>query len=224
MKKWRVLCGVAAAVFAAAIWSRTTAPGLAQTTCPAGQPAIPSPGPGFVPTQDCAGWVPANYPAALGQPPLTTERARIARGLEIAPVPLNLQGLDRDLVGLGSYLVNGPGGCNGCHTSPAFLPDGDPFLGQPTAINVAGYLAGGAEFGPFVSRNITPDASGQPAGLSYDQFLQVMRQGTDFKHLPPPVPSPSLDLLQVMPWPEFRYMIDSDIRAMYEYLRAVPRR
>ena len=32
--------------------------------CPAGQPATPSPGPGFVPTEDCNGWVPANHPIA----------------------------------------------------------------------------------------------------------------------------------------------------------------
>src|SRR3954468_11148099 len=32
--------------------------------CPAGQPATPSPGPGFVPTQDCSGWVPVNHPLA----------------------------------------------------------------------------------------------------------------------------------------------------------------
>jgi hypothetical protein len=34
--------------------------------CPPGQPAAPQPGPGFVPTQDCQGWVPANHPAARG--------------------------------------------------------------------------------------------------------------------------------------------------------------
>ncbi|MEP6918066.1 MAG: beta-propeller fold lactonase family protein [Acidobacteriota bacterium] len=32
--------------------------------CPPGQPPLPSPGPGFVPTQDCLGWVPANHPLA----------------------------------------------------------------------------------------------------------------------------------------------------------------
>ena len=37
---------------------------------------------------------------------------RVARGFKIAPVPLNLRGLDRNEVGLGSYLVNAAGGCN----------------------------------------------------------------------------------------------------------------
>jgi hypothetical protein len=33
--------------------------------CPPGQPATPQPGPGFVPSIDCQGWVPANHPLAL---------------------------------------------------------------------------------------------------------------------------------------------------------------
>jgi uncharacterized protein DUF4331 len=32
--------------------------------CPAGLPPIPSPGPGFVPTQDCMGYVPVGHPSA----------------------------------------------------------------------------------------------------------------------------------------------------------------
>lgn len=34
------------------------------STCPPGLPATPSPGPAFVPTADCAGWVPADHPLA----------------------------------------------------------------------------------------------------------------------------------------------------------------
>jgi hypothetical protein len=40
--------------------------------------------------------------------------SRIERGFEIAPLPLNLDGKNRELVGLESYLVNA-GGCNDCH-------------------------------------------------------------------------------------------------------------
>jgi hypothetical protein len=29
-------------------------------------------------------------------------------------------------------------------------------------------------------------------------------------------------LLQVMPWPVYRNMTDRDLRAIYEYLRAIP--
>ena len=149
--------------------------------------------------------------------------SRIRQGYSIAPVPLDLQGRNRALIGLGSYLVNGVGNCVSCHTiGGGFVAGGNPFLGQPPVINVAAYLGGGASFGPFVSRNLTPDAQGLPAGLTFGEFEQVMRHGTDLKHLAPPVPSPTLDLLQVMPWPAHRHMTDWDLRAIYEYLAAVP--
>ena len=53
--------------------------------------------------------------------------SRIRQGYSIAPVPLDLQGRNRALIGLGSYLVNGAGGCFGCHTiGGGFLPGGSP--------------------------------------------------------------------------------------------------
>jgi hypothetical protein len=150
-------------------------------------------------------------------------QSRIRQGFAIAPVQLKLGGLNPALVGLGSYYVNGSAGCIGCHTSPTYLTGGNPFLGQPELINKAGYLGGGAAFGPvIVSRNLTPNSSGKPAGLTLDEFFEVMRHGTDLKNLAPPVPSPTMDLLQVMPWPEYTKMTDRDLRAIYEYLRAVP--
>src|SRR5882724_725186 len=63
------------------------------------------------------------------------EESRIQRGFEIAPVPLNLQGKNRALVGLGSYIVNAVGDCNGCHSAgPATefaSPAGNPYLLSP---------------------------------------------------------------------------------------------
>jgi hypothetical protein len=41
------------------------------------------------------------------------EASEIQQGFAIAPVPLNLAGKNRALVGLGSYIVNGQGDCNG---------------------------------------------------------------------------------------------------------------
>ena len=150
-----------------------------------------------------------------------TEESQIQQGFAIAPVPLNLKGKNRALVGLGSYIVN-TGGCNDCHTNPSFEEGHDPFLGQPEQINVAGYLAGGVAFGPFISRNLTPNADGLPAGLTFEQFLHVLRTGEDLDFLPPHVPSDTNDLLQVMPWPVFGKKTDRDIRAIYEYLRSIP--
>jgi hypothetical protein len=151
--------------------------------------------------------------------------SRIARGFAIAPVRLDLRGKNRAMVGLGSYLVNATGGCNDCHTNPPFAPGGDPFLGQPKEINADRYLAGGTAFGPFVSRNITPRASnGLPANLTFQQFKTTIRTGADLKHRPPFVPSEDNDLLQVMPWPVYQDLTDQDLRAIYEYLRAIPSR
>jgi hypothetical protein len=73
-----------------------------------------------------------------------------------------------------------------------------------------------------VPRNLTPNAAGNPAGLTLDQFLQVMNHGTDLKGRAPFVPSQANDLLQVMPWPVFSKMSDREQRAIYEYLRAIP--
>lgn len=150
------------------------------------------------------------------------EQQEINKGFAISPVPLNIGGRNRNLIGLGSYIVNAQAGCNDCHTNPPYTPGRDPFLGQSPRINKEHYLAGGTEFGPFVSRNLTPDVNGLPAGLTLQEFFQVMRRGTDFEHRAPHVPSAEKDLLQVMPWPVYRNMTDRDIRSIYEYLRSIP--
>jgi hypothetical protein len=145
----------------------------------------------------------------------TSDAERIARGFKIAPVPLNLAGLDRNLVGLGSYIVNSQGGCNDCHTNPPYATGGNPYLGQAKRINKAGYLAGGTSFGPgIVSANITPDAKGRPAGLTLGEFVELIRTGRD--------PDDARRLLQVMPWPVFQDMRYNDLQAIYSYLRAIP--
>lgn len=150
-----------------------------------------------------------------------SEESQIRRGFAIAPVHLNLRGKNRALVGLGSYIVN-TSGCNDCHTEPPYVLGHDPFLGQPEMINRDRYLAGGMAFGPFISRNLTPNAAGRPAGLTFEQFRHVLRTGEDLDFLPPHVPSDTKDLLQVMPWPVFAKKTDRDLRAVYEYLRAIP--
>jgi hypothetical protein len=145
----------------------------------------------------------------------------ILQGFEITPVPLNLIDKNPLLVGLGSYIVNAQGACNDCHTAPSYAPGGDPFLGEPEQINTEGYLQGGRVFGPFIARNLTPcDAAGQPAGLTLEEFITVMRTGADLKDAefePPDTP-----ILQVMPWVVYTKMTDCDLQAIYEYLRALP--
>src|SRR5258708_19526619 len=176
--------------------------------------------------------------------------SRIEQGFDIAPVPLNLDGKNKSLVGLGSYIVNAQSGCNGCHSqgpqteylapgNPYLLPPPNgPFLGKQQ-VNPATYLGGGRDFGPFpglqhlYSRNLTPDKTGRPeAGHTYEQFLTILRTGQHYNHIHPTstvppnapvVPAPfNGDLLLVMPWPEYQNLTDRDIRAIYEYLSAIP--
>ena len=172
--------------------------------------------------------------------------SRIQRGFEIAPVQLNLQGKNLALVGLGSYLVN-MGGCNDCHSAgppTQFVRGNNPFFGQPKKINPATYLGGGRDFGELpnppigsahiISRNLTPTPKTRlPEGdHTFQEFLEIMRKGTDFDGLHPTcagkpnsgcIPPPfNGNLLQIMPWPNFQELTDHDIRAIFEYLKDVP--
>src|SRR5262249_6001975 len=97
-------------------------------------------------------------------------------------------------------------------------------------------------FGALQSRNLTPDDSGKPRGLSEAEFIQVMRQGSDVsctKPNPPKyggvpdgvcaLPDPpgagvtyNPNVLQTMPWPTIHSMTDTDLKAIYAYLSALP--
>jgi hypothetical protein len=210
------------------------------------------------------------------------DRSVVQQGFDASPIPkakLNLKGRDPAQVGLGSYLVNGSGDCNGCHTFPRFLRpggtapgtngnftgnvtakgsnrnfgnpyldppgDGQPLNGQLQAnTNVDHFLAGGRCFGFFQSRNISPDDSGKPRGLTEAEFIQVMRQGKDISCDParpnPPTYGNVVDpvcsipeapgaghsfnagVLQTMPWPTYHSLTDTDLKAIYAYLSALP--
>jgi hypothetical protein len=159
---------------------------------------------------------------------------------------LKLEGLDLELVGLGSYLVNTMS-CNDCHDTGAaaqFTRGGNPFFGQPKVLNPKTYLGGGRDFGlisgppspHIISRNLTPSTkTGLPEGdHTFPEFLEILRTGKDFDHAHPNCSSSVItncfpatppfdgDLLQIMPWPNLKDLRDHEIRAMYEYLKAVP--
>src|SRR3984893_10470133 len=106
------------------------------------------------------------------------DAARIEQGLQIAPVHLTYSRHNRELVGLGSYIVNSVSECNGCHSAgpnTQWAPGHNPYfrLGTaftpPKADNPATSLGGGRDFGQIgpttpsnvsphiVSRNLTPD-------------------------------------------------------------------
>ena len=193
--------------------------------------------------------------------------SRVQQGFDASPIPkdqLNFKGKDPYLVGLGAYLVNAAADCNGCHTFPRFLRPGkpgnhpqygDPYLDAPPSVppqsltgqltantNITHFLAGGRCFGAFQSRNLTPDDSGKPRGLTEAEFIQVMRTGKDVscsKPNPPKyggvtdpvcsIPDPpgagvtyNPDVLQTMSWPTYHSMTDTDLKAIYAYLSALP--
>lgn len=176
------------------------------------------------------------------------EEAKIRRGFQVAPVPLNLYGKDRDLVGLGSYIVNAQIDCNGCHSqdpSTEFSSGGNPCLLPPfftgrKQVNPATYLGGGRDFGPLIPgsahiicRNLTPDKTGRPeGGRTFEEFREILRTGVDLDHLHPTcsgapnancIPAPfDGNLLQIMLWPAFQDMTNHDVRAIYKYLSAIP--
>ncbi len=161
---------------------------------------------------------PAQAQTTTDEPYYTFPIDDVITGYKISPVPITIGNRNPFRVGWGSYLVNAVAGCNDCHTNPSYAAGGDPFMGQPKKINAAAYLGGGQQFGPFTSRNLTPEANGMPAGLTLDQFLEVFSKGTDFdkKH---PQMGP---LLQVMPWPSYQSMSTRQLRAIYEYLSSIP--
>ena len=178
------------------------------------------------------------------------EESKIQRGFEIAaqipaPFHLNLEGKNRALVGLGSYIVNAQIPCNDCHSAgppTQFAPGNNPYMGQTPVANPKTYLGGGRDFGAYpppngpihiVARNLTPDKTGLPeGGNTFNQFLTIMRTGADLDNLHPTCsgmvttncvkPPFRGDLLQIMPWPEFQNMTERDLRAIYEYLSAIP--
>lgn len=61
---------------------------------------------------------------SVGQSGEPDEQLRIRIGYQISPVPLQLHNRNRDLAGLGSYLVNAVAGCSDCHTQPPYAPGG----------------------------------------------------------------------------------------------------
>src|ERR1700730_9138227 len=171
--------------------------------------------------------------------------SKVRKGFRIAPVHLNLQGKDHELVGLGSYIVNAQADCNGCHSAgpqTEFLRGGNPYFGQPEQINPATYLGGGRDFGPYpapssalhiISRNLTPDKNGLPeGGHTFAEFRHIIRSGEDMDHLHPNCsatvttnclqPPFISDLLQIMPCVNYRFMTYRGLRSLYEYLSAIP--
>jgi hypothetical protein len=131
-----------------------------------------------------------------GDGAVNAEMSRIQKGLEIAPMPLNLKGKDRELVGLGSYLVNAVSTCSSCHGASAateYAANHNPYFGEsPPKLNPETYLGGGQNFGKvgpppspnIISRNLevgTAEFEDQRSrlGRSREFFYRIKKRRPD---------------------------------------------
>jgi mono/diheme cytochrome c family protein len=105
---------------------------------------------------------------------------------------------DAPLVERGRYLAVA-GDCISCHTRP----NGMPFSGG-RALNTP--------FGVIYSANITPDAGTGIGRWSETQFARALREGigADGKHLYP-----------AFPYTSYTKLTDSDVSALYAYIRSL---
>jgi hypothetical protein len=133
----------------------------------------------------------------------------------------------------GRYLVT-IGGCNDCHTPMKFGPAGpepdmDRLLsGHPEGLEMgpppvtqgnpwwlaSNLTAWAGPWGISYSFNITPDSLTGIGSWSEETFVKAMRTG---RHM-----GVSRPILPPMPWQSIGKMTDSDLSAMYAYLRSVP--
>ena len=169
----------------------------------------------------------------LNPPSSGKEGSKVERGLQISPVPVKVDNLDKSMVGWGSYLVNAASGCANCHTCPTFVPG----PGKARQINPQNYMAGGVPFalpapagGPRAielrSVNLTPDAHGLPGSLTFLQFKAALTEGhrtLTEAYTQYPAPSEAYaGPISVMPWRIYQNFDTNDLAAIYEYLRAIP--
>ena len=98
----------------------------------------------------------------------------------------------------GKYLANNVANCGGCHTQRTLSGE---FTGEP--------FAGGNEIEGFLTPNISTDSSSRMFGWSEKNFVDRFRMG----RLVPKSP---------MPWPAFKRMTDTELKAIYAYLQTIP--
>jgi len=117
-------------------------------------------------------------------------------------------------VARGKYLVKLLG-CGICHTDGALVGDPD------YALNMAGSRTGIAYSNPLLDKypgvvypsNITPDIETGIGSWSESEIISLLRSGEA---------SHDRQLLAVMPWPTYAWIIDSDALAIAAYLRSLP--
>ena len=150
--------------------------------------------------------------------------------------PAQAAGASKKEIQRGRYLVN-YGGCNDCHTPKVMsangpVPDKSRLLsGHPAdaklapvpsgvigpgpdqwgAITNSGLTAWAGPWGISFAANLTPDQQTGLGGWTSDLFIKTMRTGKHFGVARP--------LLPPMPWFSLHAMKESDLRAMYHFIR-----
>lgn len=102
----------------------------------------------------------------------------------------------------GRHMVMAVANCNECHTKRDGIGG---YVGDP--------LAGGTTFKEegkptLVSPNLTPDPSGRIFSWSQDDFIRRFRMGRTIPY-------------SHMPWESFSRMSDTELKAIYNYLRTI---
>ncbi len=98
----------------------------------------------------------------------------------------------------GKYLAIAVANCAGCHT-PRDMMTG-AFTGE--------LFAGGMEIDGFVTPNLTTDTSSRIYSWDQQKFISRFREGRKIKQSP-------------MPWESFKRMSDSDLIAIYKFLKTL---
>lgn len=134
----------------------------------------------------------------------------------------------------GKYLVE-YGGCNDCHTPLKMTPEGPlPDLSRmlsghpaeadlprpelkpgPWSAATAGMTAWAGPWGVSYASNLTPDRNTGLGIWTEYMFINAMRKGL---HMGAGRP-----LLPPMPWRNIAALSDDDLRAVFTYLKSVPR-
>jgi mono/diheme cytochrome c family protein len=135
-------------------------------------------------------------------------------------------------VARGRYLVNALA-CGDCHTPKKMGPNGpEPDNSRMLAGYVAELLPSAPAPGPWIAhtngqmtawagpwgvsytRNLTPDQNTGIGSWSEETFIKAIRTG---KHMGIARP-----ILPPMPWQAYANLTDSDLKAVYAYLRTIP--
>jgi len=163
--------------------------------------------------------------------------AALAAGCLGATGAASAQSVTKD-VKRGEYLVNF-GGCNDCHSPKVMTPNGpapdtarvlsghpaDALLpaippgvvgaapNQWAALTNSDLTAWVGPWGVSYAANLTPDKQTGLGGWTVEQFVKTMRTG---KHLGVGRP-----ILPPMPWYSLAGLNDSDLKAIFAYLRSL---